>query len=172
MDEAIQKPEPKSNSMMMKIIGILVVVAVIGGYMIMRNGSSDKEENTEKIDGTAVEESSEKMEGETESIEAEGAYTGVVDEQGVRVIDVEAGSFYYKPNVMKVKKGETVRMVMNSVSMMHDFNIDELGVKLPIVKDGDSDMIEFVAGEVGTFEYYCSVGEHRANGQVGMITVE
>ncbi len=171
MDETTQTPEPKQNSMMM-IVGIVVVIAVIGGYMVMRNGSSEQAENTENREGTVAEESSEKMEGETESIEAEGAYTGVVDEQGVRVIEVEAGSFYYKPNVMKVKKGETVRIVMNSVSMMHDFNIDELGVKLPIVKDGDSGTIEFVAGEVGTFEYYCSVGQHRANGQVGMITVE
>ena len=171
MDETTQAPKPKQNTMMM-IVGIVVVIAVIGGYMMMRNGSSEQAENTENREGTVAEESSEKMEGETESIEAEGTYTGVVDEQGVRVIDIEAGSFYYKPNVMKVKKGETVRIVMNSVSMMHDFNIDELGVKLPIVKDGDSDVVEFVAGEVGTFEYYCSVGEHRANGQVGMITVE
>ena len=171
MDETTQTPEPKQNSMMM-IVGIIVVIAVIGGYMVMRNGSSEQAENTENREGTAIEESSEKMEGETESIEAEGAYTGVVDEQGVRVIDVEAGSFYYKPNVMKVKKGETVRIVLKAVSMMHDFNIDELGVKLPIVTDGDSGTIEFVAGEVGTFEYYCSVGQHRANGQVSMITVE
>ena len=171
MDETTQTPEPKQNSMMM-IVGIVVVIAVIGGYMLMRNGSSEQAENTESMEGTVAEESSEQMEGETELMEEEGAYAGVVDEQGVRVIDVEAGSFYYKPNVMKVKKGETVRMVMNSVSMMHDFNIDELGVKLPIVKDGDSGMIEFVAGEVGTFEYYCSVGQHRANGQVGMISVE
>jgi len=171
MDETTQTPEPKQNSMMM-IVGIVVVIAVIGGYMLMRNGSSEQAENTESMEGTVAEESSEQMEGETELMEEEGAYAGVVDEQGVRVIDVEAGSFYYKPNVMKVKKGETVRIVMNSVSMMHDFNIDELGVKLPIVKDGDSGMIEFVAGEVGTFEYYCSVGQHRANGQVGMISVE
>lgn len=172
MDETTQTPEPKQNSMKM-IVGIIVVIAVIGGYMVMRNGSSSEQaENTEQMEGTAVEESSEKMEGETKSIEAAGAHTGVVDEQGVRVIDVEAGSFYYKPNVMKVKKGETIRIVMNSVSMMHDFNIDELGVKMPIIKDGDSGMIEFVADTIGTFEYYCSVGQHRANGQVGMITVE
>ena len=90
----------------------------------------------------------------------------------IKEINMEAGSFYYKPNVITVKKGETVKIVMHSVSMMHDFNIDELNVKMPIVKNGDTGTVEFAANKVGTFEYYCSVGQHRANGQVGKITVE
>lgn len=99
--------------------------------------------------------------------------TGEVDPMtGVRTITMEAGSFYYTPNVIKVKKGETVRIVLNSVDMMHDFTIDELGVTSEAVKGGESDTIEFVASEAGAFEYYCSVGEHRANGQVGTLIVE
>lgn len=56
--------------------------------------------------------------------------------------------------------------------MMHDFNIDELGVKVPITKSGSSAFVDFTPDKTGTFEYYCSVGSHRANGQVGKITVE
>lgn len=89
-----------------------------------------------------------------------------------RVIEVEAGSFYYKPDTITVKKGEKVRINLKAVSMMHDFNIDELGVKVPITKSGSSAFVDFTPDKTGTFEYYCSVGSHRANGQVGKITVE
>ena len=90
----------------------------------------------------------------------------------VKTIDVEAGSFYYKPDTITVKKGQKVKIVLHAVSMMHDFNIDELNVKAPITKNGDTSTVEFTPDKTGTFEYYCSVGQHRANGQVGKITVE
>lgn len=92
--------------------------------------------------------------------------------QEIKEIKIEAGSFYYKPNMITVRRGERIKIVMNAVSLMHDFNIDELNVKMPIVQNGETGSVEFIAGKVGTFEYYCSVGQHRANGQVGKITVE
>lgn len=86
-------------------------------------------------------------------------------------ITIEAGSFYYKPNLITVKKGEKVKIILNSVTMMHDLNIDELGIKIPVTKTGNSASVEFTADKVGEFEYYCSVGQHRANGQVGKLIV-
>lgn len=86
-------------------------------------------------------------------------------------IAVEAGSFYYKPNLIRVKKGEKVKLTLNAVSMMHDFNIDELSVKVPITRDGTSSTVEFTPTKAGEFEFYCSVGNHRAMGQVGKLIV-
>ena len=40
------------------------------------------------------------------------------------------------------------------------------------INGGETDSIEFVADKVGTFEYYCSVGQHRSMGMVGKLTVE
>lgn len=90
----------------------------------------------------------------------------------VRIVEVEAGSYYYEPNEIRVKRGATVKIVMTSVDMMHDFNIDELGVSIPITKNGETNEVEFTADTVGEFEFYCSVGQHRANGQVGTLIVE
>ena len=92
--------------------------------------------------------------------------------ESIKTVEVEAGSYYYKPNIITAKKGETIKIEMKSVSMMHDFNIDELGVKMPIVKNGDTGTVEFTVDKVGTFEYYCSVGQHRQLGQVGKLIVE
>ena len=90
----------------------------------------------------------------------------------VRVIEMEAGAFYYKPDQIRVKKGETVRIVMNSVDMVHDLVIDELNIQIPITKSGEMNVVEFTADTVGEFEFYCSVGSHRAQGQVGTLIVE
>lgn len=89
----------------------------------------------------------------------------------VQVVNIEGGSFYYKPDTITVKKGQKVQVVMKSADMMHDFVIDELNVKMPIVQSGNTGTVEFVADQVGTFEYYCSVGQHRKNGQVGTLIV-
>jgi heme/copper-type cytochrome/quinol oxidase subunit 2 len=110
------------------------------------------------------------MSGDDTSVQLETRELKMDDE--ARTIAVEAGSFYYKPAEIRVKKGETVTIEMNSVDMMHDFNIDELGVKIPITRSGSTNSVTFTADTVGTFEYYCSVGNHRAQGQVGTLIVE
>jgi plastocyanin len=89
-----------------------------------------------------------------------------------RVISLEAGSFYYKPVEIRVKKGEKVRIEMTAVDMMHDFNVEELGIKIPITRSGSTASVEFTADKVGTYEYFCSVGNHRSQGQVGTLIVE
>lgn len=140
---------------MKQALVFLMIIGVLGGvYYFSSKGSSPK-----PIESVSVTSSS--------STSSEAA-----TDANVKTIEIEAGSFYYKPNTIEVNKGQKVKIVMKSVSMMHDFVVDELGVKLPIVKNGDTGTIEFTADKVGSFEYYCSVGQHRANGQVGTLTVK
>ena len=90
----------------------------------------------------------------------------------VRTVNIEAGSFYYDPKEITVKKGEVVRIVLTAKDMMHNFNLDEFSVESATVKAGETTTFEFTPDKVGEFEYYCSVGQHRANGQVGTLIVE
>lgn len=94
------------------------------------------------------------------------------DDMSMRVIQVEAGSFYYAPNEIRVKRGEPVRIEMTSVDMMHNFVIDELNIEIPITQAGETSKVEFTPIEVGEYEFYCGVGNHRAQGQVGTLIVE
>ena len=137
----------------------LLVVAIVGGIVYFLNNKNGT--------GSSVQPEPSKV----MSISSPPGVPPETTDMNVKVIDVEAGSFYYKPEVIDVAKGQKIKIIMKSVSMMHDFNIDELGVKMPIIKNGDTGTVEFTADKVGTFEYYCSVGKHRANGQVGKITV-
>lgn len=61
---------------------------------------------------------------------------------------------------------------LTSRKMTHNFVVDELGVKTKTIKGGEEDVVEFTPDAAGTFEYYCSVGEHRAKGMKGTLIVE
>ena len=55
----------------------------------------------------------------------------------------------------------------------HDLVIDEFKVATPMLKTaGETAIIEFVVDKAGIFEYYCSVGTHRAMGMKGNLIVE
>lgn len=73
---------------------------------------------------------------------------------------------------LRVKLGDRVRIEFTSTSGFHDWVLDEFGAATERVRDGESTSVEFVANKRGTFEYYCSVGQHRANGMRGVFIVE
>lgn len=85
---------------------------------------------------------------------------------------VDGGSFFYTPNVITVKKGDTVKIVFQNVGGMHNFMLDEFNIKMDPIKTGESKEVEFVADKAGTFEYYCGVGSHRQMGQKGQLIVK
>jgi cytochrome c oxidase subunit II len=86
--------------------------------------------------------------------------------------DFNAGPFYFVPNVIKVKKGDKVTFNMKNDKGFHDLTLDEFGLKIGPLKEGESGTATFTADKAGTFEYYCSVGKHRALGQKGTLIVE
>lgn len=86
---------------------------------------------------------------------------------------VEGSNFKFSPAEIRVKKGDTVRILFKNVGgMMHDWVVDEFDARTNQIDVGEEEEIEFVADKAGTFEYYCSVGSHRANGMVGKLIVE
>ncbi|OGM22094.1 hypothetical protein A2961_04975 [Candidatus Woesebacteria bacterium RIFCSPLOWO2_01_FULL_39_21] len=61
---------------------------------------------------------------------------------------------------------------MKSVDMMHDFVIDELGVRTRIAQAGEMAEVEFGVNKTGELEFYCSIGNHRDMGMVGTLIIE
>ena len=72
---------------------------------------------------------------------------------------------------LTVAVGDTVRVEFTVTGGMHDFVIDEFDVATEVLTAGETEVVEFTATEVGSFEYYCSVGSHRADGMFGTFTV-
>lgn len=87
-------------------------------------------------------------------------------------IVVEGSNYTFVPDKITVKKGEKIRIVFKSRDGFHDFRVDELNIFTALVGAGEEDFVEFTPDKTGTFEFYCSVGNHRAMGMKGTLVVE
>lgn len=86
-------------------------------------------------------------------------------------IAIEARNFSFSLSSIRAKRGERVTLILKNTGGFHDLIIDEFGAATRRIRDGEEDTISFVAHKTGVFEYYCSVGNHRAMGMKGTLTV-
>lgn len=125
---------------------------------------------TAKREAVAMDHGAMKMDAETTDTVKQDAHDTMVN--GVHEITVTGSNFAFAPSALTVKKGEKVRLTFKNSGGNHDFVIDELGVSTKLLKSGDEQVVEFTPSKTGTFEYYCSVGNHRAMGMKGTIIVQ
>jgi len=153
------------------MIGVIVLVLIGAGayfYMNRQTPSADIT-NTTTNDAVVKEESSESVaEQKSENTATETATT----DQTTKEFTLSASSFKYDITEIRVKKGDTVKITLNNTGGMHDWMVAEFNAKTKQITDGQTDTISFVADKAGEFEYYCSVGNHRAMGMVGKLIVE
>lgn len=90
----------------------------------------------------------------------------------VKEFTISGQNFSFNPNKLSVKKGDRVKITFKNSDGFHDFVIDEFGAATKQTKAPATEVLEFIADKVGTFEYYCSVGSHRSMGMFGTLTVE
>jgi len=161
---SVGSTDKKSN--LLAILGIVAVVAIVAFVMIQ--ASSNNTAPTEEI-VSPTPASTEVMEEETPTPTEEEVMEPVEE---VVEIDVEAGHFSFSPNEITVKLGQTVRINLTAADLQHNFSLDEFDVSSEIVAEGESTTVEFLADQTGEFEFYCNVGSHRAQGQVGTLIIE
>jgi len=155
MEEGIEVSQSKGSPTK----GLLLIgLVVIAGLLFLAKGS----------DKPAMEANQDNNLQMVESAEVAPA----IMTEDVKTFTLEAGSFYYQPNVVTVNQGDKVKIVINSVDMQHAFVIDELNIASAIAKSGESTTVEFTADTAGEFQFYCSVGTHRAQGMVGTLIVQ
>lgn len=90
----------------------------------------------------------------------------------VKEFTVTGKNFSFAPAMITVKKGDKVKITFKNTQGFHDFKIDAYGVATVQKQAPFEEVLEFTADKVGSFEYYCSVGEHRAMGMKGTLKVE
>jgi len=91
----------------------------------------------------------------------------------VKEVLVEGQEYSYSPSAIAVKKGEKVLLTFkNTGKLAHNLTIDSLGVTTRTIPGGQSDSVEFTAGESGTFSFFCSIGNHKSMGMEGEMKVE
>lgn len=83
---------------------------------------------------------------------------------GAVEILVKAFRFGYDPNIITVKKGQTVKLNLQTIDVAHGLAIPDYGINLK-VEPGFSQSGEFIVDKAGEFSMICSVpcGEnHRS----------
>jgi len=141
---------------MKKILIVLVVViaVIVGAWALFTGGPAD-DGAIQATDTPAV---SSVVSGSPQSV--------------VKVFTVTGKPFSFDPKEMKVNKGDTVKIVFTNTEGFHDWVIDEFNAHTPQIQAGKTAEVTFIADKTGSFQYYCSVGNHRAQGMWGTLTVQ
>ncbi|MDP2586199.1 MAG: cupredoxin domain-containing protein, partial [Candidatus Komeilibacteria bacterium] len=172
------------------MIGIIVVVVAVGAYLIWSSQKSGQEAtntNTaeEADNGNANDSADSNVNDEQSGNDGVNVNVDVNMDNGnanvnanvnaeveVKTFTVGAENFSFNPAEIRVKKGDRVRIVFNNNSGFHDWVLDEFNVRTKQMQGPATETVEFTADKTGTFEYYCSVGTHRAMGMKGNLIVE
>lgn len=164
MEETTQEDSTpqKAKNMTPVILAVIVILVLIGGYVgykMMKSTSSQKE----KME-TKTQESGESVKNTRTSSESAKIQ--------VRTIEVTGANYSFSPSTLVIRKGVKVNITFKNSGGMHSFVVDELNIKTKVIKDGEQETVSFTPEKAGTFEFYCSVGNHRAMGMKGTITVQ
>lgn len=89
-----------------------------------------------------------------------------------KVFDLTGSNYAFSESEIRVNEGDTVTIHFQSEGGFHDWVVDEFDAATEKVRAGEETTVTFVANATGSFEYYCSVGDHRARGMVGTLIVE
>jgi plastocyanin len=190
MDQVQQNPQAPQNqkSNTPYIVGTIIIIIIIAAIIALASRNSDTTEETvqntsteQSLTGDAAMEGTENS-GELDIVPASPTPSAeptpsptpsTMPKQGeVKTFTVEGKNFSFSPATINVNKGDTVKIIFKNTGGFHDFVIDELNAKTKVISDGQSETIEFVASKSGSFEYYCSVCEHRKMGMKGTLVVK
>lgn len=170
------------------ILIIIAIIIVIAGYFLLSSDADDA--GTENVSpetvvpndaetagaADAMNDMDEESDAETSENEA-GSDAGmefpVADKGGEeKVFTVDAFSFGYSMEEIRVAEGDTVTINLTNSGGLHDWVVDEFDAATARIGEGETTSVTFVASEAGTYEFYCSVGNHRERGMVGTLIVE
>ena len=90
----------------------------------------------------------------------------------VKEFTVKGSSFAFDPATITVNKGDAVQITFIDDDGRHDLVVDGYNISTNILSEGGSGTIQFVADKTGSFEYYCSVANHRDLGMKGTLVVQ
>ena len=81
-----------------------------------------------------------------------------------------AGEFSFAPPFLVIEKAGTYSIsIRNDGTLPHNFTIEGVG-KTPDAQPGETVTADLTF-KAGNFEFFCSIGDHRAQGMTGTLNV-
>ena len=136
----------------------IVITSIVGALVF---AGCAKQVPSKKVEST-----------QSPAVTTQATATPAPETKNAKVFTVTGLDFTFDLKEIKVKKGDTVQIVFKNTEGMHDWRVDEFNAATKKIRTGEQDTVTFVADKVGTFEYYCSVGKHRAMGMKGNLIVQ
>jgi len=154
------------------LIIILIVLAIlIGGGILYYKGAKSQKDALETP--LPPEETGNITPPAPDMIVEIGAEDEIIMEAApFKEFTVEGKPFEFSLKEIRVQKGDFVRVTFTNVNGMHDWRLGGYDIGTAVLNAGDSSSVDFKADKAGTFEFYCSVGNHRQMGMVGKLIVE
>lgn len=151
-------------------IGLVIALAILFGVWIGKGNMADNKMKKPAIDNA---QSSVAQPTVTTSSTTTATATATVKEFSMTsYFEMTGGkpSAHFSLKDINVNQGDKVRIKVTNTKGVHNFVIDELGIKQETPLDKEV-TIEFTAEKNGDFVYYCSMPNHRAMGQWGTLHV-
>jgi plastocyanin len=149
---------PSGGNKTIMIVVVVLLIAVVAIVVLAKKPSTEEQQVAAPTQGASA--PTDAMQGETK------------DQSVGTNVAVTGKNFAFDPKEIRVKKGEKVTLVFTSEGGIHDWVVDEFNAATKQISSGESETITFTPTKAGTFEYYCSVGNHRAMGMTGKLIVE
>lgn len=170
--------ETKTSMMPMIVSLVLIVIIASAAYYFTQIKPKSTDGAMMQKEETVSEESNENSDQMMleENLKDESNPSDMMEEESMMqkadvTFEISGKNFSFSKDQLTVKKGQIVKIVFTSESGMHDWVLDEFSAKTKTVSNGEQAEVTFVADKTGEFEYYCSVGNHKAMGMVGTLTV-
>lgn len=143
------------------MMGVIALILIGGGVYYFTSRSATPS-NDAMMQDKAIQEDS-----MVATMEAKDSMIKKVD----YTLDMQ--NFSYTPNIMEAKPGQTLMVKIVNTQGFHDLVIDELDVASNQISEGEEEIVEIQIPEdaTGEYEFYCSVGNHRAQGMFGTLMI-
>jgi plastocyanin len=151
-------------------IVVIVVIIIIGVALFANTSDTTPTTGSEELGGASQVPAQTPETNDTPGVSV-GATTSVSVGGAVKSFTVTGDNFKFDQKQMTVKKGDTVKVTFVNGSGFHDWVLPDFNAKTKQLQTGQQETVTFVADKAGSFEYYCSVGNHRAMGMKGTLTV-
>lgn len=189
MDEQAASQEPQSsNKVIPAVIIVVILLLAAGGFLYYQNNHNKQVLSMQSAKPATVRQAPISMhpgvrQGGPMNMQSQPAPTLTAQQQQQvssgtstastqKTFDIDGGNFYFAPNKITVNKGDKVTINFKNLGGFHDFVIDGLNVKTPVIMTGKTATVTFTADKAGTYTFYCSVPGHRQKGMQGTLTVQ
>ncbi|MBI3120283.1 MAG: cupredoxin domain-containing protein [Candidatus Kerfeldbacteria bacterium] len=163
-DPLEQPPSNRAAIIALSVIAVIIVAIIV--VLALKNDnpedSEPKNTNSTTLNNTSLQTNTNANKNTNVSASTTATKT----------FTMNGANFEFSDTELRVEKDDRVKITFTSTQGIHDWSLPAFSATTETVSAGGTTSVEFTADRKGTFEFFCSVGDHRALGMTGTLIVE